>query len=166
VRSPERARRASGTASRRSVVTRAPAFLGMREGATTQQASSGVVRERESQSPQGPAAETKTRGVAVDGLLGRRGARSHGRVPMVPRERTAAPCSGATEATAMAAWWTSIPTESVRDCCRVDRRACGVEGATSGGAELMSAHPRAIGGQLPAIGSHYVSAFVQSEVFC
>jgi hypothetical protein len=37
VRSPERIRRASYTALRRSVFTRSPAFLGMSEGATTQQ---------------------------------------------------------------------------------------------------------------------------------
>ena len=39
VRSPERARRASGTASRRSVVTRLPACLGISAGATTQPSS-------------------------------------------------------------------------------------------------------------------------------
>jgi hypothetical protein len=39
VRSPERMRRASCLASRRSVVTRSPALLGIREGATPQQTS-------------------------------------------------------------------------------------------------------------------------------
>ena len=37
VRSPARMSRANGLASRRSVVTRSPAFLGINEGATTQQ---------------------------------------------------------------------------------------------------------------------------------
>ena len=68
-RAPARARRASGRASRRSVVSRAPAFLGMREGATTQQSSSLVFRYRESQEPQGPASETTLRCVACDGIL-------------------------------------------------------------------------------------------------
>ncbi len=44
VRAPERSRRASGTASRRSVFTRSPAFWGMPEGATTQQRSFFFVR--------------------------------------------------------------------------------------------------------------------------
>ena len=39
-RSPARMSRASGLASRRSVWTRAPTFLGMKAGATTQQPSS------------------------------------------------------------------------------------------------------------------------------
>jgi|RhiMetdeSRZDD1v2_1073273.scaffolds.fasta_scaffold40701_6 hypothetical protein len=46
---------ASCTASRRFVVTRSPAFVGMREGATPQQSESFVRRYRESQEPQGPA---------------------------------------------------------------------------------------------------------------
>ena len=40
VRSPERRSRASGKASRRSVVTRSPAFVGMQAGAPTQQPAS------------------------------------------------------------------------------------------------------------------------------
>jgi hypothetical protein len=43
---PERIRRASVRASRRVVVPRSPAFLGMKEGATTQQSWPVVVRER------------------------------------------------------------------------------------------------------------------------
>lgn len=55
VRAPERIRRASCTASRRSVCTRAPALFGMREGATTQPSSPLWHRERSSQEPHGPA---------------------------------------------------------------------------------------------------------------
>jgi hypothetical protein len=55
VRSPERASLASCTASRRSVLTRSPAFLGISDGATTQQSWPCFVRYRESQEPQGPA---------------------------------------------------------------------------------------------------------------
>jgi hypothetical protein len=40
----------------------------------------------------------------------------------------------------------------------VDRRKYGVEGATSGGADGPEANPPYLGGQLPAIGSHDVSA--------
>jgi hypothetical protein len=46
VRSPERITLANETAARRSVLTRSPDFLGMREGATTQQAEPFLVRER------------------------------------------------------------------------------------------------------------------------
>ena len=42
-----------------------PGLLGLKEGATTQQTWPFVVRERESQSPQEPAAETKRRGVLL-----------------------------------------------------------------------------------------------------
>ena len=45
-------------ASRRVVLTRSPGFVGIKEGATTQQPWPLLVRERESQSPQGPASET------------------------------------------------------------------------------------------------------------
>ena len=45
-RSPERMRLANGIASRRSVCTRSPGCFGMREGATTQQSSPFVCRER------------------------------------------------------------------------------------------------------------------------
>ena len=44
--SPARASLASGTAARRTVLTRAPGFWGMREGAPTQQSSPCFVRER------------------------------------------------------------------------------------------------------------------------
>lgn len=54
-RSPERISRARGRASRRSVVTRSPAFFGIHEGATTQQSCPLVIRWRSSQSPHGPA---------------------------------------------------------------------------------------------------------------
>ena len=54
--------------------------------------------------------------------------------------------------------------KSVLDCDRVDLRACGVDGSTSGGADGTSAHPHAIGGQLTAIGSHYVSAGKAGDV--
>ena len=101
VRSPERARRARGMASLRSVVTRSPALGGRREGATTQQAESFFFSYRESQEPQGPAAETTRRCVACDRLLRRSGSMSHGRVPRVPREVPAAPGSGATSGPAM-----------------------------------------------------------------
>jgi hypothetical protein len=46
------------------------------------------------------------------------------RVPMVPREMTAAPCSEATEATAMESLGTSQPTSSVRDWLMADLRGC------------------------------------------
>ena len=99
VRAPERARRARCTASLRCVLTRSLAFWGSSEGATPQQAEPFGVRERESQEPHGPAAETKSRGVAFDGLLRRRGSMSHGRGPMAPTEVTSAPGVGATYAT-------------------------------------------------------------------
>ena len=56
VRAPERMRRARCLASRRLVVTRSPTFVGIKAGATTQQTEPVCLRERESQSPQGPAA--------------------------------------------------------------------------------------------------------------
>jgi hypothetical protein len=46
VRSPERLRRASVSASRRLVWTRSPGFGGMNEGAITQQTCPFLVRER------------------------------------------------------------------------------------------------------------------------
>jgi hypothetical protein len=46
VRSPERLSRASGLASRRSVLTRSPAFCGSKEGATPPQPSPCFSRER------------------------------------------------------------------------------------------------------------------------
>ncbi len=46
VRAPERTSLASGMASRRSVLTRSPAFVGMSEGATTQQSSPFFVQYR------------------------------------------------------------------------------------------------------------------------
>jgi hypothetical protein len=46
VRTPERASLASCTASLRSVLTRSPAFVGIRDGATPQQSSPLFVRER------------------------------------------------------------------------------------------------------------------------
>jgi hypothetical protein len=90
VRSPERIKRARWSASRRSVLTRSPAFFGSQDGATPQPSSPFLVRERESPEPHGPASETKPRRVAFDGRCRIRGSRSHGRVPMAPRELTAA----------------------------------------------------------------------------
>jgi hypothetical protein len=55
VRAPERLRRASCPASRRSVCPQAPAVLGLDEGATTPQAAPFVARARERQEPPGPA---------------------------------------------------------------------------------------------------------------
>jgi hypothetical protein len=49
VSAPKRARRARGPGFRRAVWTRSPAFFGLRDGATTQQAEPCGVRERESQ---------------------------------------------------------------------------------------------------------------------
>jgi hypothetical protein len=65
------------------------------EGATTQQTGPCVDRERERQEPHGPAAETKIRCGLLEWSQRRSGALSPCRVPMVPRETTAAPCSGA-----------------------------------------------------------------------
>ncbi len=121
-RSPERLSRASGRASRRSVVPRSPGFVGSKEGATTQQPSPGCSRERESQEPQGPASETPTRCFRCACSCRRSVSLAHCRVPIGPRERPAAPWSWATEATASDSWWTSHPTESVRDGCRADLR--------------------------------------------
>ena len=56
VRAPERSRRANGTASRRAVLTRVPAFGGIKDGATTPQMSPLGVRSRERPEPPGPAA--------------------------------------------------------------------------------------------------------------
>ena len=55
-RAPARIRRASVLASRRGVLTRAPAVVGIQDGAPTQQTGPCVVRERERQEPPGPAA--------------------------------------------------------------------------------------------------------------
>ena len=71
-RAPARLRRASVMASRRVVVPRSPGFLGSKEGATPQQTWPVLVRERESQDPQGPASETKRRCWLVDCLFRRR----------------------------------------------------------------------------------------------
>jgi hypothetical protein len=90
VRSPARIRRAHGGASRQSVCTRAPAVVGISEGATTPQTSPVCVRSRYRQYPQGPASETQTRGLACDGHFRRSWSRSHWRVPRVPNKRTSA----------------------------------------------------------------------------
>ena len=101
------------------------------QGPRPQPAASFCVRERERQEPPGPAAETQMRWVAFAGLVRTRGAMSPCRVPRVPREVTAAPCSGAPYATAMVSVWTSLPRKSVRDCDSVDLRVFWVEVATS-----------------------------------
>jgi hypothetical protein len=132
-RAPERASRARGTASRRLVGTRAPDCWGRSEGAPPQPWSPCGVRDRESQEPPGPAAETNLRGWAVAGLFRTRGSRSPCRVPLGPREVTAAPGSGATDATAMVSLWTSMPIKRVRDCDRGDLRAWSGAVATSSG---------------------------------
>ena len=59
---PERLRRAHGTASRRAGVTRSPACVGIRAGATTPPSSPGCVSSPARHEPQGPAASTQTRG--------------------------------------------------------------------------------------------------------
>ena len=51
--------------------------------------------------PQGPASSTKTRCLLFECSCRMSPSRSHGRVPMVPRETTSAPSSFATEATAI-----------------------------------------------------------------
>jgi hypothetical protein len=89
---------------------RSPAFFGIKEGATTQQPWPFLVRERESQEPQGPASETKTSGLLLDCSCRMRLSIAHCRVPTVPRETTSAPYAWAIEATAMDAVWTSMPT--------------------------------------------------------
>jgi hypothetical protein len=66
--SPERASRARGPASLRLVVTRSPDLLGLSEGATPQELSPLVVRDRESPEPQGPASETNMRCGAFAGI--------------------------------------------------------------------------------------------------
>jgi hypothetical protein len=121
-RSPARSRRARGAASRRSVLTRSPAWFGISDGAATPPWWPVGVRDRESQEPQGPAASTKSSGVAWAGLVRRRGSRSQGRVPLVPRQVTTARGSGAPSATAIESWWTSMPLDRVRDGRRADLR--------------------------------------------
>ena len=93
VSAPERLRRASWTASRRSVLTRSPACCGSREGATTQQTAPCFVSSRERQDPQAPAAETKTRGLLCECRFRMSRSRSPWRVPLRPRETTSAPSS-------------------------------------------------------------------------
>ena len=51
-----------------------------------------------------------------------------------------------------------MPIKRVLDWDLVALRACWVDGAPSDGADLTEANPCDIGGQLTAIGSHYVSA--------
>ena len=58
---------------------------------------------------------------------------SHCRVPMVPRDVTAAPWSWATDATASVSLWPSMPIQSARDGARVDLRMVWVAGATASG---------------------------------
>src|SRR6266699_6941888 len=65
----------------------------MKEGATTQQPESFLVRERESPDPHGPASETQTRCVACACSFRIRVSLSHCLVPKVPREMTSASCS-------------------------------------------------------------------------
>jgi len=82
---------------------------------------------------------------------------AHGRVPLLPSAMTSAGSAVATSAPAIDAFWPSMPMESVRDGCRVDLRAracCDMRRHW-----LWEAHPRDVGGQPPAIGSHYVSAY-------
>ena len=59
-------------------------------------------------------------GVAGAGRVRGRGARSAGRVPLVPRAMTSAPCAGATAAPALEACWTSPPTASGLDWLLAD----------------------------------------------
>jgi NAD(P)-dependent dehydrogenase (short-subunit alcohol dehydrogenase family) len=113
VRAPARRRHARGTASRRAVGTRAPAGWGLRAGVTTPQPGPCVVSSRERHAPHGPASETQTRGGALAGRGRPRGARSPGRAPMGPRERTAASGSWAPSATVRASVWTARPRECV-----------------------------------------------------
>src|SRR5262245_57981774 len=87
---------------------------------------------------------------------------AHWRVPMAPRAGTSAPCSGGTEATAIDSLWTSIPMKSVLDCDMVALRVLGVLVCPQV-ALVWYAHPRHVGGQPPAIGSHYVSASSDKE---
>jgi len=60
--------------------------------------------------------------VGFDGIVRTRCSLSPGRVPMGPREITAAPDAGAPYATVMGSGWTSLPRKSVRDCAMVDLR--------------------------------------------
>jgi len=87
---------------------------------------------------------------------------AHGRVPLLPSAMTSAGSAVATSAPAIDAFWPSMPMESVRDGCRVDLRAracCDMRRHW-----LWEAHPRDVGGQPPAIGSHYVSAVKRSSI--
>ena len=147
VRSPERARRANGPASRRSVGRRAPGFWGISEGAP-QQASPVWLRERARQEPQGPAAATQINALACEGLGRSIGAMAPGRGPIAPREVTGAPGSRGPEATAIASLWTSIPPQRVRDWDTVARRVYrgwgGIRRHWCG-----YAHPRYLGGHPP-----------------
>jgi hypothetical protein len=52
------------------------------------------------------------------------------RVPMVPRSMTSASCAVATSATAMDAFWTSSPPESVLDGGLADLRGVVVQVST------------------------------------
>jgi hypothetical protein len=97
-------------------------LVGAHGGASIQPSAPVCVRARARHSPQGPASEPKRRGGAGDGRVRTRGARARGRVPRAPREGPAAPCAGATEATASASVWSSLPTERGFAGDRADRR--------------------------------------------
>ncbi len=123
--SPARASLARGPASRRAGLPRAPGWGGIRAGAPTQPSSPLCVRSRERQEPQGPAVAATSSGVAGEGLVRRSGALSPWRVPRLPRSRPSASGSWAREASALASWWTSRPTESGREGRLADRRGRG-----------------------------------------
>src|SRR5712692_3009088 len=120
VRSPDRSSRASCTASRRSVLTRSPACLGIWEGATTQHLRFFLVRYRYNQYPHGPASYTKCSVLPFDCNFRINLSMSHCRVPIVPSDTPSASRSSATYATAIVSLWTSNPIKSVLPCALAD----------------------------------------------
>ena len=90
--------------------------------APTQHLGCFLVREWYNPYPHGPASETTCSGLLCECSFRISLSISLWRVPIVPKERTAASCSSATEATEIVSLWPSRPTRRVLSCALADLR--------------------------------------------
>src|SRR5204863_1555575 len=90
--------------------------------APTQHLGCFLVREWYNPYPHGPASETTCSGLLCECRFRISLSISLWRVPIVPKERTAASCSSATEATEIVSLWPSRPTRRVLSCALADLR--------------------------------------------
>jgi len=90
--------------------------------APTQHLGCFLVREWYNPYPHGPASETTCSGLLCECRFRISLSIALWRVPIVPKERTAASCSSATEATEIVSLWPSRPTRRVLSCALADLR--------------------------------------------